>query len=261
MRAGEWSRSRFWLSHFISSRHRRAVVAWCSPRGVEDRRTHNALTWLGAITARTGLARAWVVRRAAVRYAADPACVQCLRLIIREQQHHRELVARLHARFDVPATPASVPGRDAAQPLGVRFRMSLQLMSDLADTAMLEQLTAAVDGDGDGAMRAVCGTLLRERQMHISFLGERLADEFADFNFARRNLRRWRLRLMFAALLPVRLVEQRGLLRALGVSPIAHADATWQHFSRMLECVVPYRRDALLRLLTTQRERPYDRPS
>ena len=47
----------------------------------------------------------------------------------------------------------------------------------------------------------------------------------------------------------------------LGQSPVAWAAQTWRQFEAILERIVPYRRDELLRLLTEQRERPYDRPN
>ncbi len=258
MRPGEWSRSRFWLGHFLNARHRRPAVAWAQPAPGATTLIDNAVTWLGTVTGRTGLARAWVMRRAAERHAADPAFVQCLRLVVREQHHHRDLAAKLQARFDrTPPAPAAVSA-DGLKPLGVRFRLSLQLLSDLADLATLEQVAAT---DDDAAMSVACTTILRERQMHVAFLAERLAAEFADFHFVRRNLRRWRVRAMFAGLLAARLIEQRGVLRALDVSPHAWVAQTWRHFEAVLERIVPYRRAELLRLLTSQRERPFDRPS
>lgn len=247
MRAGEWSRSRYWLGHFLYSRHTRPRIAWDdpSPPGREDLET---AAWLWEVVSRHGLARAWVIRRATAQYHTDPAYVQCLRLVLREQQHHRDLVTRLHRHWRMATPRMTAAGKDPAKPLGVRFRLSVQLMSDVADLVGLEAIVH--DEASDPALRGVAATLARERAMHVTFMTERLAHEFADFQFVRRNLRRYRLRTMFAAILAVRYGPFGG----------GFAVTSWRRFASILEALVPYRRDELIRLLTLQRDRPFDRP-
>lgn len=252
MRAGEWSRSRFWLSYFLNSRHARPRVPDPTDGGGDLRDA--ALSWLAELVDRPGLARSWVVRAAGEHHPADPAFVQCLRLIAREQQHHHDLVTRISGG---QPTPVRRVGRDWLRPLGVRFRLALQMLHDLLDVPLLHRLAQCAQ---DPALRTVAATLLAERQMHVAFTAEWLAAQFADFSFLRRNLRRWRVRGLFLALLAPRLFRHEALRRRLGLGRRAWAAAAIAQFERLLEQMVPYRRDELLALLTQQRDQPYDRP-
>lgn len=254
MRPGEWSRSRYWLNHFLNARHRRAKAAWDVPACAAATDVA-AAAWLGVVTARPGIDRAWIASHAAMRCQGDPAYVQTLRLVGREQQHHRGQAARLLDRLGLPRPAPPAETHDWVRPLGVRFCLSLQWMTNILDSVVLDELAASCR---DPALRTVAATIAQERRVHTAFITERLADEFADFHFIRRNLRRWRLRGMLTGLAPRHLVRQRVLLEAMRLSPLAWTARTRHRFEATLEQMVPYRRDALLHLLTHQREQPFE---
>ena len=73
----------------------------------------------------------------------------------------------------------------------------------------------------------VCNEVLRDKVAHVSFLTEKLTAEFADFNFARRNLRRLRLRIMCALAIVCGAVFQGKLLAAAGISRQNFAAKCW----------------------------------
>ena len=252
MASQEWSRSRYWLCHFLHNRHERAAIAWRA----EDLSALPPVVrhWLGRCVSGQDICGPGLIRRAVHRYRHDPAYVQALRLFRVEKQVHGELVGRLAGRV------ARRPGLflRVGPVLGVRYTLSAILLADLIDLtsfAMLRRTTT------NPTLSSVCDVVLHDKSAHVAFLAERLTLEFADFNFVRRNLRRLRLRAMFGMKLARAVAEDAALIRHAGWSRQQFIDECWQRFARLLEQMVPYHREQLLAALTAQRRDPYARTS
>lgn len=265
MRDGEWSRSRFWHGHFLYSRHERPVVSWTGPADLPRALARPLCNWLAGWLAPEDGTDDWLIEKAVCDQEADPAYAQSLRLVARERHHHRHLVERLLQRLgpgrDGPPSGGGVPRLLVTvrrRLLGVRFELSVRLLRDLADLMVLAHLGGTCP---DRAWRGAAATLVAEKRGHIMFLTERLTLLYADFNFVRRNLRRLRLRLMWLACLLHVIGRHGSLIRATGQARSAFLLAGLRHFARLLESMVPYRRDALLAALLNQRREPYAEPS
>lgn len=258
MPSQEWSRSRYWLCHFLNSRHERARIAWSEPlkrAGVGD----GVLTSLAALPSTSPADLEAMACRVAVRNTDDPAMVQAVRLMTKERAHHADVMSCVQRRWALTPGPASRPRRAVAflaARLGARFELSVLLLSDLLDTALLRRLDATLE---DHATRQAIQLITRERRAHAMFFTERLTMELADLNFVRRNLRRVRLRAMFVIALTCFIASHHKALRESRIKPTAFALDAWQGFRSVLERMVPYHRDALLSALLAQRDRPYDK--
>jgi hypothetical protein len=210
----------------------------------------------------------WLIQDALRHCPHDPAYIQSLRLIARENREDGEMIHRLMGSLGLPGEPRSgVLGalrrsfdRWRRRWLGSRFEMSLRLLDDLLDLTVLSILHAGPDLCRQAPVQGVCKNLYQNKQAHIAFAVERLTTLYADFNFVRRNLRRLRLRLMWTALLLHAAVGHRQLLRTGGVSYGDFVFGGYRRFSRLLERMVPYHRDALLAALLDQKQDPYAEP-
>lgn len=267
----EWSRSRYWLIHFLHNRHDRVTIDWrSSPRSPAT----PVIRWLARQAGSDQTHRQWVIRRAMAECAADPAFIQALRLFVKEEQYRAKLLAQICHRFEVdPMMRRSIRWliRAVRHALGLRFELAVTLIQQLLDAAALMLIH---DATADSALRKACGQMHHDRQAHIAFVSERLTLEFADFNFIRRNIRRLRLRLMFGVAIACVIVQDYGLLRATdhpsnrpdkrdkwGVEAIAtFVRASRTRFHSLLETMVPYRRDVLLAQLLAQQQNPYEKP-
>lgn len=256
----EWSRSRFWLCHFLYSRHERLGVDFHSAAVGESPVEAEFHRWLAADDFAPPIHEARFVRRVAARYADDPAFVQCQRLMVKERLSHAQMIGGLRDRAGVTTRPRGGRARLIAEAFGAagpRFEMSIFLLAGLIDLATLRLVQASTR---DAVVRGVCESVGRDRAAHVAFLAERLTMELADLNFARRNLRRLRLRGLFTAILADAAYRRGPLLRACGSTRRDFANGCRREFQEILERVVPYRRDALVHALLTQREKPYEKP-
>ena len=260
---GQWSRSRFWLCHFLHSRHEREPVPWDRGLTVNPALAAELLKWLKRRrTADTRIA--WFLGLAVREDADDPAYIQALRLMFKERQHHDGLYGRLEAHLGaVAGSTVSQMGRPGGGRirdfiracLGPRFALSLLVLDHLMELAVLricEQFSA------DPALRGVAAGVGSELNAHIALSSERLTWLYADFNFIRRNLRRLRLRLMCAAMLIMTRWRYRRLIRTALPSTWPFLTDTFRRFNRLLEQIVPYHRHTLRAVLLRQRQHPYD---
>jgi len=258
MQDREWSRSRYWLCHFLQNRHERATIQWNAPAGDCDARADAAVAhWLRWIGETNGPARQRLIHWAVNDCASDPAYVQSMRLFVREEEHHTATIARYltQRQLSAPAgglTRAAV--RAMIKPLGLRFELSILLLSEIAVVQMNRLLLAKTQ---DQTLRGLLTQMIHDHQCHLAFHSERLTTEFADFNFLRRNLRRLRLRAMFALAVRGITSYHRPLLRTLNITPRAFAAQCFTGFAAVLERMVPYRRETLIARLLEQREQPY----
>jgi hypothetical protein len=260
MKDREWSRSRFWLCHFLHNRHERRRMDWSPPARIEPRLRPLVAHWLAHSASLPAPVGAWMIDAAARQCANDPAYVQSLRLMVKEEQYLTGLSAKLLARLEPQRALHEGLGR-LARPLrhflGLRLELSVVLLQEVVDLTFCGMIHEATEDD---VLRAACRQIVADRSAHASFLAERLTLEFADFNFVRRNVRRLRLRLLFGALLATQAMRYHALIRAAGWTPQRFVRLSWVAFTDLLERMVPYHRDALMAALLTQRERPYDKP-
>ncbi|MEX1087739.1 MAG: hypothetical protein WEC36_00840 [Phycisphaeraceae bacterium] len=213
--------------------------------------------WLADFACRAQAADRWIVAAATQRYGADPAFIQCLRLLVKEERHLAELTQRLLSHCHCPTRGVArveQMSRPVRSALGVRFEVSIMLLGALIDIAVCRTIRQSTS---EPLLVAVLGQIVRDREAHVAFASEWLTLEFADFNFVRRNLRRARLRAMFTAMMAHTVASHSPLLDSLGCSRLALARACWSTFQGVLERMVPYRRDVLLATLLEQKERPY----
>lgn len=259
----EWIRSRFWLCYFLHNRHDRLPIAWNRAAEMTDSPIlAPMLSYLANFARESGRSDRWIIQQAAQRDGhRDPAFVQSLRLMVKEEQTLAKLAAKFLARYGrSPCIGTSLAKR--AQPLrqwlGLRFEMAMLLLMNRIEVTLLTSLRS--QPIGDPALADLIDQLLRDRQGHLAFQTERLTWEFADFNFLRRNLRRWRLRWLFAGLIGWTLLTRRSLLAPMPVSRWRLAIDCWRSFKPMLERLVPYHRHALLQALSVQHHHRYDPP-
>ncbi len=165
-------------------------------------------------------------------------------------EHHTGVLASLRCSF----------GRVRRPLLGSRFEMSLRLLDDLISLTALTIFCQAPNLCNRDPLQGVCKNLSQDKQAHIAFAAERLNMLYADFNFARRNLRRLRLRLMWSAALLYATMQHHKLLRNCGMSRFGFVISGYRRFSYLLERMVPYHRDTLLAALLNQRQSPYAEP-
>lgn len=259
----EWSRSRFWFAHFLYSRHERPKLRFDGGPAAGNA-SDGLRDWLRHGLSGACVGGASMVRNALQRHADDPAFVQTIRLLAKERDYHAGLVAQLAARWRADDGMVSTQRSETSHALlpagtlslpGVRFELSLILLSGLVNAVMLRGVSAWTN---DPLTRDALHAIADDLAQHGAFCVERLTAEFADFNFARRNLRRWRLRSMFAGVLARHAWRHRGLLREMGLSVAGFCRATWPVFESALERMVPYHREALIAALLRQREQPYD---
>lgn len=253
-----WSRSRFWLCHFLHSRHVRPRVKWDASLSEGDRLPADVLTGLRERLLEPLEAFAQLLEHAPDACGHDPALVQTLRLHYRERAWQEKQLCTLihrHQPGHVLQAVTSRRKRTTATLFGMRYFLASLLLDDLLDIILLGHAMAQV---GDKVTRQVLGHLREERVAHAAFLGEYLTLAYADFNFIRRNLRRARLRGLFAIHLRRMMQYEQPLLQATGLSRRELSRQSWRVFGRVMERVVPYRRDALLAALTHQRDRPFE---
>ncbi len=259
----EWPRSRFWLCHFLYNRHQRAAIIWN-----DDENTPPAEPACSAIGQfldwQTGFDRAGrsrLVDRATAQCADDPAYIQSLRLFIREEEHHQANVQRWleqRGQSSIPADSLRSLLRGITRPLGVRFELSIVLISEIVTLTLNRML---FDQSSDVVLNGVLRQLMTDQEQHIAFHSERLTAEYADFNFIRRNLRRWRLRSLHAVLVRVAAWRHRSMLKAMNIEPKVFKRISCANFETILGRMVPYRREALLKTLVEQREQRYEKPT
>jgi len=261
MKAGEWSRSRFWLCYFLHNRHVRARVE-PSQGDASDSPLLDALARVANTQVAVAGANRRTAERAARKCADDPAYVQSLRLFVKEQQYHAALLreaAPSRDRTSLTWRIAHALTDGLRQLLTLRFELAVLMLNQIVLLTLARVIASATS---DATLRAIAEQIARDTRGHVAFHGERLTTEFADFNFVRRNLRRFRLRVMCAVALVLAAVQYRRLLRAAGThgaGPFIRMG--WATFSDLLERMVPYRRDTLLRRLLQLREHPYDKPT
>lgn len=256
----EWPRSRFWLCHFLYSRHERPYIHWDAPC-VDEPLRRSAGEWLSWQIQINDGSRQRLIDHATTECATDPAYIQSLRLFTREEHHQREIVERW---LDESGHDISPQGRVrhlmrlAVRPLGLRFELSLLLLGEIATLTMNRLM---LERASDTKLAGVLNQLILDHEQHIAFHSERLTAEYADFNFIRRNLRRSRLRGMFATLVRGIAWQQRRTLKAMNVSQSEFRRDAQRNFEAVLSRMVPYHREALLESLGQQRDQRYEKPA
>jgi hypothetical protein len=214
--------------------------------------------WLRRSAAGQGVAGPTLIAQAIESFGDDPAYVQSLRLMIKEQKHHAAVIHHWLRALGVDEPVATAPGAflRGGPVLGFRYQLSAMLLADLIDISVLELLCRSTD---DAMLHAACRAILSEKTAHAAFHTERLTMAFADFNAIRRNLRRARLRAMFAMKLARMLAQDSPLISAMRQPHGTFTASCWDRFSRVLEEMVPYHREHLMRALLLQRDQPYGR--
>lgn len=258
MNEQEWSRSRFWLCYFLDNRHRRAKRQWSTASFASKDQLRPILhRYVSLVRSADLQARQWMIDEAARTLTHDPALVQSLRLLIKEQQYHDRELSVLLVGSDQSGQSTDLPHRvyrAVRRRLGLRYEMARLLISLIVQ---YEWLSALRENWPDFGTTALCTQLQHDMQGHIAFLRERLTHEFAEFNFARRNLRRWRLRGLFTLRVSRMTWHARASLRELGLSPRVLAHRSLDHFEQVLRQMVPYHRGELVRQLQGQQSEPF----
>jgi len=274
MQNGEWPRSRFWLCHFLHNRHERAPIHWGlvqatdtarednhQQRSISPRLTFPIANWLAWSTQTHMHSRQQLIKWAVEQCPEDPAYIQSLRLFVREEEHHAEIINRWLKLNNLQGQPAGgkrAVARRLVSPLGLRFELSLLLLTEIASRCMNLFITDQIN---DATLKGVLAQISHDQRCHVTFHSERLTTEFADFNFVRRNLRRLRMRGMTGSLLAGIAVRHRPILEALNISTTKYISTCWQQFNQVLENMVPYRREQLMAILMQHRDNPYDQPA
>lgn len=251
----EWSRSRYWLSHFLYSRHDREALAETAhaaslPKAIA--------AWFERQSKQHEDGDRWLVQNAQDHHSGDPAYIQTLRLIARERQYHRALLGHAIGCDGSAIRSRSVLADLRRRVLGARFELSLRLLDDLLAVTLLLRVERRFHTQLPSGW---FNLILREKSAHLAFTTECLTAQYADFNFVRRNLRRLRLRLMCATLAAHTAWRYGPVLRATGSNRRRFLLDVWRQFATLLERMVPYHREVLLTALLNQQQKPYADPA
>lgn len=265
MKLEEWSRSRYWLFWFLQSRHLRARIKWCKAEAPKpdsaspDFADHQLTPLFDGLPGWDHAERVWLAKAVSDHARIDPALVQAIRLMLREADHHEQQLARWRL-LGCPDSPVRPSGwvrkitQRFARFLGPRFELSGMLLTGILRHSTARCIAARAKSP---ITEALMSDMTRELDGRNRFLAEWLTAEFADFNFIRRNLRRWRLRLLFASILVFTVLRSRRARSEAGISLWEFVANPVARFRQTLEQMVPYQREQLLSALTEQRDNPW----
>lgn len=263
----EWIRSRYWLSHFLYSRHSRSPINWelADTDSVDLRRLLGR--WFTGLRQESAQSGPWLIARSMQEQAYDPYFIQTLRLLVKEQRYHADLVGQLVAKMDlethgrwshIKAATRRILTKYRRKLLGPRFEISILLLTDLLDLALLSRVEQRTDSS---VIKGVCQNIATDKMAHIVFATEWLTLAYADFGFIRRSLRRLRLRAMWGVMLFFAVGRHGRLIKAIDSGRWPFIQAEYGLISKRLEQVVPYYRETLRAALDAQRRDRFAKPN
>jgi (E)-4-hydroxy-3-methyl-but-2-enyl pyrophosphate reductase len=174
------STSRQWVRHFRANADTPADIPWNDPRrlSVTERRAVLRSIQIFQLGESGGGSRLLRAAESYCRQIGDRHYLKALRLFIREEQHHAELLARFLKREET-----ELIGRQWTNGVFRRCRnvVGLELMLAVLLAAELMAYYAALRrATRDPVLRAICARILRDERWHVRFQCDRLAHMRAE---------------------------------------------------------------------------------
>jgi hypothetical protein len=165
------------------------------------------------------------------RAAGDPVYAAAIDLFIGEEQEHSRLMGRILRELNAPLLKS-----DWSDWCFVSLRHLFGLHQELMVLLLPEMIAkcyfrALHDGTRDEVLRAVFAQIEQDEDGHLAFHIEYLRRAFKDLSFSRRMLAQIIWRLAFRATCLAVMLDHRGVLHAVGLSP----SAFWRDCGRIFD--------------------------
>jgi (E)-4-hydroxy-3-methyl-but-2-enyl pyrophosphate reductase len=169
--------SRQWVRHFHANADTPADIPWDDPRRLSavERRAVLRSIQIFQLGESGGGSRLLRAAETYCRQTGDRHYLKALRLFIREEQHHAELLARFLRREKTDLLGRQWTNgifRRCRNLVGLELMLAVLLAAELMARVYYAALSRATD---DPVLRAICGRILRDERWHVRFQCDRLA--------------------------------------------------------------------------------------
>jgi 4-hydroxy-3-methylbut-2-enyl diphosphate reductase len=171
------STSRQWVRHFRANADTPADIPWDDPRrlSVTERKAVLRSIQIFQLGESGGGSRLLRAAESYCRQTGDRHYLKALRLFIREEQHHAELLAGFLRREETELIGRQWTNgvfRRCRNLVGLKLMLAVLLAAELMARVYYAALSRATD---DPVLRAICARILRDERWHVRFQCDRLA--------------------------------------------------------------------------------------
>ncbi len=231
--SGVPSTSRQWVRHFRANADTPVDIPWDDPRRLSATERQAVLRsiqifQLGESGGGSRLLRA---AESDCRRTGDRHYVKALRLFIREEQHHAELLAHFLRREETELIARQWTNgvfRRCRNLIGLELMLEVLLTAELMARVYYAALSRATD---DAVLRAICARILRDERWHVRFQCDRLAHMRAKRRRSLGLLTGAAKRIGFRAVCVAVWLNHSRVFRAAGIGPRAF----WRRTGRELD--------------------------
>ena len=244
MTTSHWCRSKYWLCHFLNTRHLRPKIITPS-QPINNNPLYYFLQKQNALPL---FQSPWPINQAIHQHDQDPAFIQTIRLLAKKKTYLQTLRINIINTLTPPHTPYTPTHiRNIHSRFSLKFALSIDLIDQVIALTLYQSQAQAPN-------HATYAQLTKDTNNHITFYTEYLTYAYANFNFVRRNLRRLRLRAMFITALYQTQKIYTPLL------PESFKQDAWLIFESAIKTMLPYRRTTLTQNLRHQEKNPFATP-
>jgi len=221
--------ARRWLAYFAANAAHRPRIPWDAPLSVDARLRDPLVRSLQRF--QVGEQGDGRHLRAAAAMTNDPAYSEAIESFVREEQGHSRLLARALARLESPllarhwSDTCFVLLRRLA---GLRLELLVLLVAEIVAQRYYPALR---DGVEDAALRAAFARIADDEEGHVAFHCAYLRSTLAPLPPAAHVAIRVGWRLLFRGACLAVMLDHRGVLRGVGVSPAAF----WRDCGRLFD--------------------------
>ncbi len=175
--SGVPSTSRQWVRHFRANADTLVDIPWDDPRRLSATERKAVLRSIQIFQLGESGGGSRLLRAAESYYqqTGDRHYLKALRLFIREEQHHAELLARFLKREETELIGRQWTNgvfRRCRNLIGLELMLALLLAAELMARVYYAALSRATD---DSVLRPICARILRDERWHVRFQCDRLA--------------------------------------------------------------------------------------
>jgi 4-hydroxy-3-methylbut-2-enyl diphosphate reductase len=227
------STSRQWVRHFRTSAETPAEIPWDDPRRLSASERAAVLRSIQVFQLGESGGGSRLMRAAErqCRRSADRHYVKALRLFVREEQRHAELLAEFLKREGTSLIERQWTNgifRRLRNLMGLELMLSVLLAAELMARVYYAALGRATD---DPVLQAICRRILREERWHVRFQCDRLGHMRVGRRGLFNLLTGWAERLGFRAVCVAVWLNHAPVFRAAGTG----IRAFWRKTGRELE--------------------------
>jgi (E)-4-hydroxy-3-methyl-but-2-enyl pyrophosphate reductase len=233
VRAGAPNTSRQWVRHFRSSAETPVAIPWDDPRRLLESERAAVLRSIQIFQLGESGGGSRLLRAAATycEKHGDRHYVKALRLFIREEQRHAELLGLFLDREGTGLIHRQWTNgifRRLRGLVGLELMLTVLLAAELVARVYYVALSRATD---DRLLRAICGRILRDERWHVRFQCDRLADMRAGRLLPWRIVTRMAEWLGFRTVCLAVWVNHASVFRAAGTGFLAFWRKTGREFA------------------------------